>query len=104
MEAFIMENKLYQTLIEQFSMYDLKDLQEILDDEESSEEAVKAAEYILSGKSVEREKYQSEVKKQEQLIKEKQDNISIPSPPSSSIFYCLDHVSPVDFKNASQKS
>ncbi len=70
-----MENKLYQTLIEQFSMYDLKDLQEILDDEESSEEAVKAAEYILSGKSVEREKYQSEVKKQEQLIKEKQDNI-----------------------------
>ena len=70
-----MDKKLYQTLIEQFAMYNQEDLKEILNDNESSEEAITAAKYILSGESVEAKNFQSEIRKHETLIKEKQDNM-----------------------------
>ena len=70
-----MDKKLYQTLVEQFAMYNQEDLKEILNDNESSEEAITAAKYILSGKSVEAKNFQSEIRKHETLIKEKQDNM-----------------------------
>ena len=46
-----MDKKLYQTLVEQFVIYDQEDLKEILSDNESSEEAIAAAKYILSAKN-----------------------------------------------------
>ena len=70
-----MDKKLYQTLIEQFAMYNQEDLKEILNDNESSEEAITAAKYILSGVSVEAKNFQSEIRKHETLIKEKQNNM-----------------------------
>ena len=70
-----MDKKLYQALIEQFAMYNQEDLKEILNDNESSEEAIIAARYILSGESVEAKNFQSEIRKHETLIKEKQDNM-----------------------------
>ena len=70
-----MDKKLYQALIEQFAMYNQEDLKEILNDNESSEEAITAARYILSGESVEAKNFQSEIRKHETLIKEKQDNM-----------------------------
>lgn len=75
-----MDNKLYQTLVEQFSMYDSIDLQDILNDKESSEEAIQAAQYILSGKSVEAKNYKSQQVKQNKLLQERKDKtISDPS-------------------------
>lgn len=70
-----MDKKLYQSLVEQFIIYDSNELQEIINDKDSSEEAIEAAKYILSGNSVEAKNYQSEVKKYESLVKEKQDNV-----------------------------
>lgn len=70
-----MDKKLYQTLVEQFAMYNQEDLKEILNDNESSEEAITAAKYILSGESVEAKNFQSEIRKHETLIKEKQNNM-----------------------------
>ena len=70
-----MDKKLYQTLVEQFAMYNQEDLKEILSDNESSEEAITAAKYILSGESVEAKNFQSEIRKHETFIKEKQDNM-----------------------------
>ena len=70
-----MDKKLYQTLVEQFVIYDQEDLKEILSDNESSEEAIAAAKYILSGESIEGENFQSEIRKHETLIKEKQNNM-----------------------------
>ena len=70
-----MDKKLYQTLVKQFAMYNQEDLKEILNDNESSEEAITAAKYILSGESAEAKNFQSEIRKHETLIKEKQDNI-----------------------------
>lgn len=70
-----MDNELYQTLVKQFAIYDLNDLQDILNDKESSEEAIKAAKYILSGQSIEREEFQSKIKKHEELINDKQNNL-----------------------------
>ena len=70
-----MDKKLYQTLVEQFVIYDQEDLKEILSDNESSEEAIAAAKYILSGESIEAKNFQSEIRKHETLIKEKQNNM-----------------------------
>ena len=64
-----MDKKLYQTLVEQFAIYDQEDLKEILSDNESSEEAIAAAKYILSGESIEAKNFQSEIRKHETLIK-----------------------------------
>ena len=64
-----MDKKLYQTLVEQFAIYDQEDLKEILSDNESSEEAIAAAKYILSGESIETKNFQSEIRKHETLIK-----------------------------------
>ena len=36
-----MDKKLYQTLVEQFAIYDQEDLKEILSDNESSEETLR---------------------------------------------------------------
>ena len=68
-----MDKKLYQTLVEQFAIYDQEDLKEILSDNESSKEAIAAAKYILSGESIEAKNFQSEIRKHETLIKEKQE-------------------------------
>lgn len=65
-----MDKKIYQSLIEQFSMYDSNELQEIINDKDSSDEAIEAAKYIISGNSIEAKNYQSEVKKHESLMKE----------------------------------
>ena len=70
-----MDKKLYQTLVEQFAIYDQEDLKEILSDNESSEEAIAAAKYILSGESIAAKNFQSEIRKHETLIKEKQNNM-----------------------------
>jgi hypothetical protein len=69
-----MDKKLYQTLVEQFAMYNPNELQEVINDNESSNEAVKAAKYILSGESAEQKTYQTEIQKHESLLKERQDN------------------------------
>lgn len=70
-----MDKKLYQTLVEQFVMYDMEELKEIISDSESSEEAIAAAKYIISGDSREVKSFQSETKKHEELIKAKHDNM-----------------------------
>ena len=70
-----MDKKLYQTLVEQFAIYDQEDLKEILNNNESSEEAIAAAKYILSGESIKAKNFQSEIRKHETLIKEKQNNM-----------------------------
>ena len=70
-----MDKKLYQTLVEQFAIYDQEDLKEILSDNESSKEAIAAAKYILSGESIKTKNFQSEIRKHETLIKEKQNNM-----------------------------
>jgi hypothetical protein len=70
-----MDKELYQTLVEQFAMYNQNELQEVINDNESSDEAVKAAKYILSGKSTEQREYQAEIQKHESLVREKQDNM-----------------------------
>lgn len=70
-----MDKKLYQTLVEQFVLYDMEELKEVINDSESSEEAIAAAKYIISGDSSEVRNFQSEIKKHEELIKTKHDNM-----------------------------
>ena len=70
-----MDKELYQTLVEQFSIYDKEDVEEILNDDKSSEEAIAAAKYILSGNSIEAKNFKLEIQKKEILEKEKQDNM-----------------------------
>lgn len=70
-----MDKELYQALVEQFKMYDLQELNEVINDSESSEEAIAAAKYIISGDSSEVKNFQAEIKKHEELIKAKHDNM-----------------------------
>lgn len=75
-----MDKNLYKTLVEQFSMYEKSDLEEILNDNESSEEAISAAKYVLSGNSIEAKNYESKKEKHNKLLQEREDKtISDPS-------------------------
>lgn len=46
-----MDKELYQTLINQFAIYDKNEVLEILNSQDSSDEAIAAAKYVLSGDS-----------------------------------------------------
>lgn len=70
-----MDNNLYRTLIDQFSIYDKTDLEEILNDKNASEEEIAAVKYILSGKSPEANNYKEQIQKQNKLLQEREDNI-----------------------------
>ena len=63
-----MDKELYQTLVNQFAMYDKSEVLEILNNQDSSEEAIAAAKYILSGDS-------KEVKSYNELLQKREDNI-----------------------------
>lgn len=77
-----MNKELYQTFVNQFVMYDKNEVEEIINNPDSSDEAIAAAKYILSGESQEakiyREKADKErerANKENELLKKKQDNI-----------------------------
>ena len=70
-----MDNNLYRTLVEQFTIYDKSDLEEIINDKNASEEEIAAVRYILSGKSPEVNNYKEQREKQNRLLQEREDNI-----------------------------
>lgn len=70
-----MDKELYQTLVNQFAMYEESEVLEVLNNPESSDEAIAACKYILSGKSKEVEQYNKKVTKENELLQKKQDNI-----------------------------
>ena len=75
-----MDKNLYKTFVNQFAMYNKEELNEILKDPESSEEAITAVKYILSGNSIEVKNYDSQTQKYNELLKEREDKrISNPS-------------------------
>lgn len=71
----IMDKELYQTLITQFAMYDKNEVLEILNSQDSSDEAIAAAKYVLSGNSKEVKSYKEKVNKENELLQKREDNI-----------------------------
>ena len=63
-----MDKELYQTLVNQFAMYDKNEVLEILNSQDSSEEAIAAAKYVLSGDSKEVKSYKEKVNKENELL------------------------------------
>lgn len=70
-----MDKKVYQELVDQFAMYTQQDLEEILNDDESSEEALAAARYILSGESNEAKEYRAKAEKYNELLSERENKM-----------------------------
>ena len=70
-----MDKELYQTLINQFAMYDKNEVLEILNSQDSSDEAIAAAKYVISGNSKEVESYKEKVNKENELLQKREDNI-----------------------------
>ena len=70
-----MDKELYQTLINQFAMYDKNEVLEILNSQDSSDEAIAAAKYVLSGDSKEVKSYKEKVNKENELLQKREDNI-----------------------------
>ena len=70
-----MDKELYQTLINQFAMYDKNEVLEILNSQDSSDEAIAAAKYVLSGNSKEVKSYKEKVNKENELLQKREDNI-----------------------------
>lgn len=70
-----MDKELYQTLINQFAMYDKNEVLEILNSQDSSDEAIAAAKYVLSCDSKEVESYKEKVNKENELLRKREDNI-----------------------------
>ena len=68
---------IYETiiLINQFAMYDKNEVLEILNSQDSSDEAIAAAKYILSGDSKEVKSYKEKVNKENELLQKREDNI-----------------------------
>lgn len=71
-----MDKELYQTLVNQFAMYEKSEVLEVLNNSESSDEAIAACKYILSGKSKEVEQYNKTVAKENELLQKKQEDPS----------------------------
>ncbi|MBU5473950.1 hypothetical protein [Roseburia sp. MSJ-14] len=70
-----MDKELYQNLVNQFAMYEESEVLEILNNPDSSDEAIAACKYVLSGKSKEVEQYNQKISKNNELLQKKQDNI-----------------------------
>lgn len=70
-----MDKELYQTLVNQFAMYDKSEVLEILNNQDSSDEAIATAKYVLSGDSKEVKSYKEKVSKENDLLQKREDNI-----------------------------
>lgn len=70
-----MDKELYQTFVNQFAMYDKNEINDILNSSESSDEAIAAAKYVLSGQSNEVKKYNEMSNKENELLQKRKDNI-----------------------------
>lgn len=70
-----MDKDLYKALIDQFAMYTQQELEEVLNDDESSEEALAAAKYILSGESKEAKDYKTKTEKYNSLLNERENKM-----------------------------
>lgn len=70
-----MDKELYQTFVNQFAMYDKNEINDILNSSESSDEAIAAAKYVLSGQSNEVKRYNEMSNKENELLQKRKDNI-----------------------------
>lgn len=70
-----MDKELYQTFVNQFAMYDKNEINDILNSSESSDEAIAAAKYVLSGQSNEVKNYNEMSNKENELLQKRKDNI-----------------------------
>ena len=70
-----MDKELYQTFVNQFAMYDKNEINDIINSSESSDEAIAAAKYVLSGQSNEVKKYNEMSNKENELLQKRKDNI-----------------------------
>ena len=70
-----MDKELYQTFVNQFAMYDKNEINDILNSSESSDEAIAAAKYVLSGQSNEVKKYNEMSNKENELLQKRKSNI-----------------------------